>query len=229
MKLPDGIKRVAFDFDGTIGDTIPLHLSAIRKAFEGLGILIDDNIHQEARLHGITSFEVMPWIIRELGLEISDAKMQDLIELKRQIFRDLVANESTLMKNIDKLIEISHSKFGSLIVVTAEDRIPVEGALSRHGLYGKFNLSKSVADHDVTEDEAKPKPYPYLLAAKRLRVDPENILVFEDSLHGIKSAKDAGCYVVGLTTMHGKEYLDQHSTADIILDVADAIEMISNT
>ena len=50
----------------------------------------------------------------------------------------------------------------------------------------------------------KPKPDPqvYLKAARKLDMQPERCVVFEDSLAGIKSGNSAGMKVVGITTGH---------------------------
>jgi sugar-phosphatase len=62
-----------------------------------------------------------------------------------------------------------------------------------------------VAAEDVTR--GKPDPEPYLKAANLLGVKPENCIVFEDSMAGIKSGMAAGASVVALTTTHGADEL----------------------
>jgi beta-phosphoglucomutase-like phosphatase (HAD superfamily) len=44
----------------------------------------------------------------------------------------------------------------------------------------------------------KPFPDPYLMAAERMRESPEDCVVFEDSLTGISSAREAGCAVIAV-------------------------------
>jgi sugar-phosphatase len=51
-----------------------------------------------------------------------------------------------------------------------------------------------VGSEDV--ERGKPWPDPYLMAARRLGVDPEHIVVFEDADAGIRSALTAGMRVV---------------------------------
>ena len=51
-------------------------------------------------------------------------------------------------------------------------------------------------DEECTEH--KPKPFPYLLAADKLGVQPGACLAFEDSLSGIRSAQAAGMHVIGV-------------------------------
>jgi sugar-phosphatase len=54
----------------------------------------------------------------------------------------------------------------------------------------------------TADDIAKGKPDPeiFLLAAKRLDVDPERCVVFEDSIAGVTAAKAAGMYCAAITT-----------------------------
>jgi beta-phosphoglucomutase len=51
---------------------------------------------------------------------------------------------------------------------------------------------------------SKPKPHPqiFLKAAEKLNIPPDNCVVFEDSLAGIKAANNAGMKVIGITTGH---------------------------
>jgi putative hydrolase of the HAD superfamily len=52
------------------------------------------------------------------------------------------------------------------------------------------------AEHD--EERAKPRPTLYLEALELLDVAPEQAIVFEDSPNGIRAAKAAGIFVVGI-------------------------------
>lgn len=64
----------------------------------------------------------------------------------------------------------------------------------------------------------KPKPHPemYEIACKKLKVEPEQCLVFEDSFEGVLSAKDAGCKVVGIPSRYTmKDYQKIRYKADI--------------
>lgn len=53
----------------------------------------------------------------------------------------------------------------------------------------------------------KPDPEGYLLAAKLLGKDPEECVVVEDSLQGVRAGRAAGCEVWALTTTLGAEIL----------------------
>lgn len=59
----------------------------------------------------------------------------------------------------------------------------------------KYFTVQHSAEH---EKAGKPDPAVFLTTAKRLRVNPENCLVFEDSLAGIRGAKAAGMFCVAV-------------------------------
>ncbi len=49
-------------------------------------------------------------------------------------------------------------------------------------------------------DRNKPAPEVFMLAARRMGLEPANCLVVEHSPNGIQAAKSAGCKCLGLTT-----------------------------
>lgn len=82
----------------------------------------------------------------------------------------------------------------------------------------------------VTVDQVKngkPHPEPYLLAAERLNLAPEEVLVFEDSLSGCTSALRAGMKVIGVNTPKYEPSLRALGVVTVIRDfhrVHEAIE-----
>ena len=53
----------------------------------------------------------------------------------------------------------------------------------------------------------KPDPAPYLLAARRLGVDPRSCLVVEDAPAGLAAGRAAGCSTLAVTTTHRRSEL----------------------
>jgi HAD superfamily hydrolase (TIGR01509 family) len=83
----------------------------------------------------------------------------------------------------------------------------------------------------VTSDivkEGKPSPAVYLHAAQVLNVQPENCVVFEDTVSGIKAGAAAGMQVVGITTGMSVHEMQTLPVAKIISDYQSmTIEQIS--
>jgi len=77
-----------------------------------------------------------------------------------------------------------------------------------------------VCGNDV--QRGKPAPDPFLLAAQRLGIVPEQCVVFEDTPAGIAAAKAAGMRVIALTTTFPVDELQQ---ADTIIDSAEQIRI----
>lgn len=65
----------------------------------------------------------------------------------------------------------------------------------------------------------KPDPEPYLLAARTLGIDPSRCLVVEDAPAGVRSARAAGCTVIGVGGTHDRADLD----ADLQVDTLDQL------
>lgn len=79
-----------------------------------------------------------------------------------------------------------------------------------------------VTADDVTS--GKPDPQPYLLAAQRLGIDPQDCLVVEDAPAGIRAGKSAGMTVIGVASTHSPDALGQ---ADAIAQRLQAIHISS--
>lgn len=80
-----------------------------------------------------------------------------------------------------------------------------------------------IPDVFVTADDVsrgKPDPEPFLKGAQSCGVRPENCLVFEDSPNGVRSAKAAGCKVVGLLTTHPRLQMEEVEPDSIVSDLS---------
>ena len=114
-----------------------------------------------------------------------------------------------------------------LVAALAKSRIPMSIATSsRMASVEKKRLRHErifehmqiiVSGNDPSIENGKPAPDIYLEAARRLGVDPEECLVFEDSISGCQSGKAAGCAVIAVPDLRmDKSVFD--GIADQILD-----------
>ena len=79
-------------------------------------------------------------------------------------------------------------------LVTSGEPWKVNAVLTQLGLDDAFNATVTVSDIK----RGKPNPDCYLLGATRLQVQPENCIVFEDALSGVKAAVAAGALCIGV-------------------------------
>jgi beta-phosphoglucomutase-like phosphatase (HAD superfamily) len=107
----------------------------------------------------------------------------------------------------------SRRRFSALALTTSATRRDQEQ------IFQRFNLGRWFDAVVTAEDirRAKPDPEPYLKTAAKVGLDPSLCLVVEDSTHGIRAAKRAGCWAVGLTTAFTAEEL-RRAGADAVVD-----------
>lgn len=97
---------------------------------------------------------------------------------------------------LDFLADLRRSGIPSAVVTSSNHE-----KMSR--VYAQHPEFPSLFDAILTsEDFAHSKPHPdcYLRAAARFGAQPEDCVVFEDSINGLRSGRDSGAYVVALTT-----------------------------
>jgi beta-phosphoglucomutase-like phosphatase (HAD superfamily) len=100
-----------------------------------------------------------------------------------------------------------------LLVMLKQRAIPCAVASSsraseirrRLSMVGVFEFFRAIAGGDEVPD-SKPDPAVYLLAAKRLDVDPEKCLAFEDTVHGARAAHAAGMRVVVIPDLRSHDF-----------------------
>jgi HAD superfamily hydrolase (TIGR01509 family) len=88
------------------------------------------------------------------------------------------------------VLEHSHMSHGKIpfAVVSGSTRDSVTRSLKTLGILDKFETLVCAGDYT----KSKPDPEPFLIAAERLGVAPEDCLVFEDTEMGIQAATAAG-------------------------------------
>lgn len=104
----------------------------------------------------------------------------------------------------------------SWAVVTSATRRLAEARLDAVGIRPK----SLIAADDITR--GKPDPEPYLLAARRLGVDPARCVVFEDAPAGLQAGRAAGMTTVALTTTHQAHEL----VADLVVENLSALSVL---
>ena len=92
-----------------------------------------------------------------------------------------------------------------LALVTSSLKAEAELALVTFGLAHLFRVV--VTAEDVAN--GKPAPDGYLLAARRLNVEPAGCIVIEDSPTGVRAAKAAAMSCVAVTNTHSPQQLHE--------------------
>ncbi len=198
------VKAVAFDFDGTLLQSMENHVAAYRHVFHPLGVTIEprDIFLRE----GQRAEEVIFSILEDRGLEADRTIAARLGKEKGVFFRSLP--EPAWYPGGKELIEGLAADDYRLCLVTGTTRENVEHIIGRE---------IDVFEHVVTAGDvthAKPHPEPYTKAFKALSVDAAHAFVVENAPLGVRSGKAAGARVVAVTTTLGAPDL---ADADVVV------------
>ena len=182
LKLPDGpFKAYLFDCDGTIVDSMPLHYVAWKT------VLGEWNCEFAEELFyawgGMPVAEIIAALNAQHGLAMPVEEVRDR---KEKMYFDILHTLKAVPEVLDH-IEMSHGRI-PFAVVSGSTRDSVTASLTALGILDKFDTLVCAGDYR----RSKPHPEPFLLAAHRLGVKPQDCLVFEDTEIGIQAATAAG-------------------------------------
>ena len=179
------VQAVLFDMDGTIVDSsIPVH-----KAWKAWGDSVGIPWERvRAVMPGRRAIETMQILAPQLPQpETADA---------------FLAGEAL---DVEGIVEIPGA--GAFVAALPADRWAVVTSATQGIARDRIKAAGlPVPEVLISADmvsKGKPDPECFLLAARRLGVDAERCLVFEDAPAGIAGAKAAGMMVVGVETHYG--------------------------
>ena len=119
-------------------------------------------------------------------------KIEDLLRLHKPISRELILTAQA-MPGGESLIKKCHKKNIPMALVTSSSYESFQIKTASHNWMNLFSI-KVLGDDNLLA-KGKPAPDPYLLAAKKLNIDPKDCWAVEDSISGVSSALEAGCFV----------------------------------
>lgn len=189
---------VLFDLDGTLVDSTAAVERSWRRWATEFGVELTGfgdwhGVPSDAVVsHLLPESRVSEGVLRIVQIEISDVAGVVLLPGAAQALAALPNGRSAIVTSCSRKLAVTR------IAVT--------------GLIGPAVI--------VTADQVKigkPDPAPYLLAARRLGVDPADCLVVEDAPAGLTSAKAAGMARLAVTTTHAAADLDADA---IVRDLA---------
>jgi sugar-phosphatase len=182
-------KALLFDMDGTLIDSMDfaVNLYATWALSRGL-----DADHVVAIMPGVKTVEV----VRNVAPHLDAEKERDVI----------VARELTDMTGVR-----AFPGTAELIASLRRDQWAIVTSAMRPGAEARLNYLRIAAPPAFITAEmvshGKPAPDCFLLAAKKLDVDPRDCIVCEDAPSGVAAGKAAGMRVIAFSTTHSPAQL----------------------
>ncbi len=177
-------RALIFDLDGTLSNSLPVHMATWNKVGEVYGFKFDPQIMLE--MTGRATIEFARRVVEQYGLS---ADPEEIVKLKQQSFWDSAA----LLEPVNEIVSLVKEYLGKLplAIGTGASRKSTEVQLVELQIAHYFDVI--VTADDVTRH--KPNPDTFLKCAELMGVKPAKCQVFEDGDLGIEAAKKAGMIV----------------------------------
>lgn len=180
------MKAVIFDLDGTLIDSMGVWDKIGRDFLASKGLSVPEDL---SRIVKNMSFnESANYYIRRFALPEYPRQLIGI--WNAMAYREYAENIELKPGVREYLIQCNQKKI-KMGIATATDRALVEAVLQNHNILDFFQTIVTIAEIG----KGKEHPDIFLAAARKLGVDPEECLVFEDCLHAVQGARKAGMKV----------------------------------
>lgn len=185
-------KAFIFDLDGVIVDTAKYHFLAWRKLANSVGV--DFSEEQNEQLKGVSRVRSLEKILAWGGIELSEDKFMELMAKKNNDYLSHVnqMDDSEILPDVPKILDYLREEGFPIALGSASKNARM--ILQKVNLYKIFDAI--VDGTNVTK--AKPDPEVFLNASKLLQTEPNDCVVFEDSVAGVQAANIANMISIGI-------------------------------
>ena len=181
------IKAIITDFDGTLVDTFEANLRAYQKAYQSVGLDITAEKYRECFGYRFERLMMATGVFDEQKANaIKEAKK----EIYPTFFQYLKPNKALI-----ELIRSFHAMGGKIAIASTARKQNLMNVVNYLDLAPLFDLIYAGVD----VKQGKPSPEIYLKTMEALGVQPDEVLIFEDSQVGIEAARASGAHVLVVT------------------------------
>jgi beta-phosphoglucomutase-like phosphatase (HAD superfamily) len=181
-------KALVFDCDGTLLDTMPIYYESWKRTCDEFGL--EFPIERFYSTAGMPVLDIFRIIIdaQQKGNSLCPVEC----EKRKKQHHSNVESEGWVAGPIDAVVEIAKRHYGKIPMAVASSgwREHVLKGLERVGILHLFDTVVTADEEEVAR--GKPHPDIFLVAAKRLGVDPAFCVGFEDADFGIQALESAG-------------------------------------
>jgi beta-phosphoglucomutase len=185
-------KGFIFDLDGVIVDTAKYHFLAWKNLANSLDIHFTEEENEQ--LKGVSRVRSLEKILEWGNKSISQEKFTELMAQKNEEYLSFIAKMDTteILPDVPRVLGQLIGQNQPLAIGSASKN--ARTILERVNLVQHFD---AIVDGNAVT-KAKPDPEVFLIAAKQLEIDPENCIVFEDSVAGVEAANTANMISIGI-------------------------------
>lgn len=188
-------KGAIFDLDGTLFDSMGIWKEVDIAFFKNHGMRMPSDYQDKIKdMH----FKTMAIYTKERFHMRSS--VESIMDEWCELCFDKYANEVPLKKGVKKFLELLKTNGIKIAFATANTTELSEVCLKNNGIFEYFDTGSYL--HETFTDKSDPDVY--FLACERLGLSPDECIVFEDLLAGIKGAVKGGFTVCGVYDKHSR-------------------------
>ena len=169
-----------FDMDGTLLDSMPMWRSRAETLVRSHGLVPPPDLNR--RVNACSILEGCALCKELCGLPGTAEEMLSQIG-------DFYRTQVRPKPGLERFLSLLKMEGVWMYVATATDRPLAEAALKTAGIDGFF---RGIATTREAGQEKREGPEVYERALRRLRSTKKDTVVFEDALHALRTAKEAG-------------------------------------
>ncbi|EKQ50443.1 MULTISPECIES: HAD family phosphatase [unclassified Clostridium] len=184
------IKGVIFDLDGTLVDSMWVWTQIDIDYLKIKGYSMPENLRND--IAHLSFHQAAVYFKNEFNIKDS---IDEILTDWHTMAYNHYANNVKLKPGVKEFLDYLNSRNIKIALATSNSIPLLEACLKNNGIYDYF-------DSITTTDEVvkgKNCPDVYLLASKKLGIEPEHCLVFEDILPAIQGAKAANMRVIAVS------------------------------
>lgn len=199
-----------FDWDGTLADTKPAVVASFQTVLREIGCNVEDEFVE--RRMGIGTKNTIVEALEATRIPFTDERIEELVRKKVELQIKLTKTVNLFEGTVD-LLKSLHGRI-KIALASMSNRKVIDKLLNEKEV-------KKYFDFVITASEIinpKPNPEIFLKCALNLRCPPEKCVVVEDSIFGVKAAREAGMRCVAIPTgAYSKEELEEEKP-DLIVN-----------
>lgn len=204
------LRGAIFDMDGTLLDSMPVWDHAGESYLESLGITPELDLSRK-----LATFSMMEGAVYMKEKYELPYSYEEIIDGVKDIVRECYFEKVPSKPGVREFLEELKRRGVPMTVATATDLDLAEAALERNGIASYF--TKIVTCRDA--GAGKSQPDVFHLARSYMKTELEDTWVFEDALHAINTAKNAGYPVCAVYEQANEDEMDEiQRTSDLFLN-----------
>jgi beta-phosphoglucomutase len=186
------IKACIFDLDGVLVDTAHYHFLAWKRLAKEFDYELTEEINEQ--LKGVSRMKSLEIVLKHANVSLAEQKKLGLADRKNGWFTEYVhkMKPEELYPGVKELF--SKLRGDRIRIALASSSKNAQTIIEILGIQDDF---ETVVDGNMIV-HSKPDPEIFLLAAKKLGLNPADCIVFEDAEAGVEAALAAGMKCVGV-------------------------------